>query len=181
MGAAAGALLGALVDGKRGAEAGAAVGALGGLAYGNEVAKKKKAALEREQELQAAAQQWQQVADNARVYNEQLRAQIESLRLTRVRLQREVMATAKRRRLMAENQQKVVELTDETNRRLVEVQTALQNQTQAVNAETEAQARGRPSVPVANLQPVGYALQQQEESLRRALAELRKIDSRRSY
>ncbi|QSN63508.1 MULTISPECIES: glycine zipper domain-containing protein [unclassified Caballeronia] len=183
-GAVIGGAIGALIGhGKAGGiVAGAAAGGLAGGLYGNHVANQKQAYATREDQLQASIAHAQQVASQARAYNQQLQAQIAALEQTRQQLRRQVVSADTRQQAMLDERRKTAAMIARTNAELTNVrQEIATQQTVLRTASTDAAGNSQQSPEIQKVSSNIGELQKQALALEQAQTQLQMIDQRRSY
>ena len=181
VGAAIGAAFGHVASGNnkaRGAAMGALVGGLLGALAGDQVAAKKAAMVQREEQLLVVVAQAQQAAEQARASNAQLRQDIEQLESTRARLRDDLLSVQVRQQAALEHRDRTTSLMQQTEKALADVRGAIELQQAAIQAE---QQQARPSENMRLVVAGVQELQVQERDLEQIQAQLRLIDSRRAY
>lgn len=183
-GAVVGGALGALFSHGNvgGIAAGAAVGGLAGGLFGNHVANEKQAYATREDQLQASIAHAQQVAQQARTYNQQLQKQITSLEQTREQLQHQVVSADLRHQAMLDDKRKTTAMIRQTNGELASVRQEISNQQSVLRTASTANTTSQqPSASIEKVSSSINDLQVQASELERAQAQLQLIDQRRAY
>ena len=172
-GAVVGGALGALFSHGNvgGVAAGAAVGGLAGGLFGNHVANEKQAYATQEDQLQASIAHAQQVAQQARTYNQQLQKQITSLEQTREQLQHQVVSTDLRHQAMLDDKRKTTAMIRQTNGELASVRQEIANQQSVLRTASAANTTSQqPSASIEKVSSSINDLQVQASELTRASA-----------
>jgi YMGG-like Gly-zipper len=183
-GAVGGAVLGKVVGGRDGAMVGAFLGGLIGYSVGDQVADKKAQYAQREDALRASADRALALAKASRDQNDKLSSDIAVLELSVQRLRTERMSAASRQAQTRSNQGRLIALLASVDQQLVQMRTAIAEQSEVLKAE-EARTKPVPEAPPSEgLRRVSASvrdLQQQERSLELARLQLEQIDKRRAY
>jgi hypothetical protein len=183
VGAVAGGVLAKILGAKTGGVIGAAAGgAVVGLIAGDQVAKKKATYASNEDQLRASAQKAQDLAQQTRAYNDQLKQQIAALTQSRDQLNQQVMDAQARNKIAQANKQKTTALIRQTNTQLASVRQEIANQQHVIDTASANQDKSaQNSADIERVADGVTALQVQERALQQAEAQLKLIDQRRAY